>query len=298
MKKMVILSGKGGVGKSSIAASLALMLSENNKVVVADCDVDAPNLALVLGIKNFDKTVGIEAAEKAELTEEKCTGCRKCLNNCVFSAIGWDDGKNRPILDYIRCEGCGTCEIVCPENAIRLKKVENAKVEIAEKPFPVFSGQLKVGESGSGKVVFNIKQMASEKGKEIGADYLLIDSAAGVGCPVIASVSGSDFAVIITEPSPSAFNDFKRALSIVKHFKIPFGAVINKWDLNEGFTREMEKYFEKNNIRVLEKIPYDKKFVDALVNLTPIVIYDRKYEKVFKNILGNIARIQGGHYKP
>ncbi len=288
MKTITILSGKGGVGKSSITASLALMLSKKNKIVVADCDVDAPNLALVLGIKKFDKEVGIEAAEKAVLIEEKCTGCKKCLGSCVFSAIKWDEKKNKPIFDYLRCEGCGTCGIVCPENAIVLKKVENAKIGIVEKDFPIFSGQLKIGESGSGKVVFNVKEMARKKAEQINSDYLLVDSAAGIGCPVIASVSGSDFAIIITEPSPSAFNDFKRAMTIVKHFKIPFGVVINKWDLNKKFTKKMEKYFKENDIQILEKIPYDKKFVDALVNLIPIVRYDKKYEKIFKWIIREI----------
>jgi MinD superfamily P-loop ATPase len=290
MKTIVVLSGKGGVGKSSIIASLALILKENSKIVVADCDVDGPNLALVLGIKKFNETKGIEAIEKAVLVEKKCNSCKKCLDNCVFSAISWNNEKNKPLFDNMRCEGCGTCEIVCPENAIFLKKVENAKVRIAEKPFPIFSGQLKVGESGSGKVVFNIKQMAGKKAKEIGADYLLVDSAAGVGCPVIASVSGMDFAVIITEPSPSAFNDFKRATTIVKHFNIPFGVIVNKWDLNKDFTKKMEKYFQENDIQVLEKIPYDKKFVDALVNLIPIVEYDKKYRKVFEEIIIQINK--------
>ncbi|MCD6476683.1 MAG: ATP-binding protein [Candidatus Aenigmarchaeota archaeon] len=289
MKKIVLLSGKGGVGKSSITASLALMLSKKNKIVIADCDVDAPNLALVLGVKQFDEIKGIEAAEKAVLIEEKCIGCKKCLNNCVFSAISWDKEKNKPIFDHMRCEGCGTCEIVCPENAIKLKRIENAKVGIAEKPFPIFSGQLNIGESGSGKVVFNIKQMAEEKAKEIDADYLLIDSAAGIGCPVIASVTGSDYAIIITEPSPSAFNDFKRAMQIVKHFNIPFGTIINKWDLNKEFTEKMEKYFQENNIKILEKIPYDRKFVDALVNLTPIVVYNKSYEQLFEKIIDKIS---------
>jgi MinD superfamily P-loop ATPase len=288
MKKIVILSGKGGVGKSSIAASLALVLSKKNKIVAADCDVDAPNLALVLGIKKFDKKIGIEAAEKAVLLEKKCTGCRKCLDSCVFSAIEWNKEKNKPVFNYMRCEGCGTCGIVCPENAIFLEKIENAKVRIAEKPFPIFSGQLKVGESGSGKVVFNVKQMAEKKADEIGADYLLIDSAAGIGCPVIASVSGSDFAIIVTEPSPSAFNDFKRAMAIVQHFQIPFGVIINKWDLSKDFTKEMEKYFQENEIQLLKEISYDRKFTDALINLTPIAVYDKKYEKLFEEIINKI----------
>lgn len=288
MKEIVILSGKGGVGKSSITASLALVLSKKNKIVAADCDVDAPNLALVLGIKKFDKKIGIEAAEKAVLLEKKCTGCKKCLDSCVFSAIRWDKEKNKPVFDYMRCEGCGTCGIVCPENAIFLEKIENAEVRIAEKPFPIFSGQLKVGESGSGKVVFNVKQMAKKKADEIGAEYLLIDSAAGIGCPVIASVSGSDFAIIVTEPSPSAFNDFKRAMTIVKHFQIPFGAIINKWDLSKDFTKEMKKYFQENEIQLLKEILYDRKFTDALINLTPIVVYDKKYEKLFEEIINKI----------
>ena len=290
MKTITILSGKGGVGKSSITASLALMLNKKNKIVVADCDVDAPNLSLVLGIKKFEKEIGIKAAEKATLIEKKCTGCKKCLDKCAFSAISWDEKKNKPVFDYLRCEGCGTCGIVCPKNAIFLKRVENAKIGIAKKDFFIFSGQLKAGESGSGKIVFKVKEKARKKAEEINSDYLLIDSAAGIGCPVIASVSGSNFAIIITEPSPSAFNDFKRAITIVRHFKIPYGAIINKWNLNKKFTKKIEKYFQENNIPILGKIPYDRKFIDALVNLTPIVIYDKKYEKIFKRIITKLKK--------
>jgi len=289
MKTLTILSGKGGTGKTTLSASLAVLLARKKKIITADCDADAPNLGLALGLKekDFSSWQNVQTNEKAVLNEKKCNGCKKCLQVCNFGAIDWDEKKNKPVFNSMLCEGCGSCMLVCPQNAIRLVKINNGKIGFAKTKygFDLISGQLKIGATGSGKIVSLIKNKAELLGKKQKAEILLVDSAAGVGCPVIASIQGSDFIVAITEPTPSALNDLKRALQTVEHFRIPYGIVINKYDLNKEFSKKIEKFAEKFKIPLLGKIPYNKNFVHALVNLTPIVVYDKKFEKLFLKIL-------------
>jgi MinD superfamily P-loop ATPase len=289
MKTIAVLSGKGGVGKSSITASLAVLLADNHKIVAADCDVDAPNLALVLGIeeKNFKLLERVETSERAMLIGEKCNACGECLDSCNFSAVKWDYNKKLPVINDLICIGCGACTVACPEDALKLESVENASINIGETEygFPVVSGQLDIGESGSGKVVNTVKMRASEIAGDINAEFLIVDSAAGIGCPVIASVRGSDYVILVTEPTPAAFWDLKRAIEVVKHFDIPHGVVINRYDINNKFTEEIGEYFALNNIPVLGKIPYDKKFVYALVNLKPAAVFEPEFADIFLQIL-------------
>jgi len=286
MKQIVVLSGKGGVGKSSITASLAVLLSKNNSIICADCDVDASNLALVFGVneENFVEWNFISTNEKARVNTEKCVSCKKCVEVCYFNAIKWDETKNKPIIDDFSCEGCGVCKLSCPEGAIDLVKVENAKIGYGKTKFgfDVVSAQLEMGESGSGKVVAEVKNFARKKSNN--SDYLLVDSAAGVGCPVIASVSGSDYAILVTEPSPAAFSDLKRALSVVEHFGVPFGIVINKYDLNKEYSEKIEAFAKENHLNLLVKIPYSKSFVKALIDMTPVIIFDAKLKGVFEKL--------------
>ncbi len=290
MKKITVLSGKGGVGKSSITASLAIALSEKHKIVCADCDVDASNLALVFGLKEKDflEWKKISTNEKAKLNEKKCKGCKKCLKSCYFNAISWDKEKNQPIFDNFSCEGCEVCSMICPYKAIELIKIENARIGYGKTKygFSIVSGQLEIGESGSGKVVAKVKSIAEEKESE--AEIMLIDASAGIGCPVIASVSGSDFVVAVTEPTPSGISDLKRALKMVNHFNIPYGIIINKFNLNQKATKEIEKFAGKKGVKILSKIPYDKSFTDALVNLTPIILFKPETKKIFEEIINKI----------
>ncbi len=287
MKRLTVLSGKGGVGKSSIAASLAILLSEKHRVVCADCDVDASNLALVLGVseEDFLEKKPVSTNKKAVLIEEKCTGCGKCVNACYFNAIKWNKEKKQPEFNSLTCEGCNACSIACPNNAIKLVAVENATISYArtKQGIEIVTGQLEMGESGSGRVVALVKKMAEEKAGK--ADFLIVDAAAGIGCPVIASIVGSDFVVAVTEPTPSGLSDLKRALGVVSHFGIPYGIVINKADINQKMTREIEAFASAQGAKILSRIPYNKAFVDALVQLKPVIKFDPSTRKFFEEIL-------------
>jgi len=291
MKTITILSGKGGTGKTTVSSSLAVLLSKIKKIIVADCDADAPNLGLALGIKENDflNWKQVQTNEKAVLDENKCNSCKKCFEICNFGAIKWDNEKNKPIFDSLLCEGCGACQLICPNNAIKLVKTNNGKIAFTKTKygFNLVSGQLNIGSTGSGKVVSLIKEKAEKLAKKENIEIILLDSAAGVGCPVIASIQGSDFIVAVTEPTPSALNDLKRALRTVEQFRIPYGIVINKYDLNKDFSKKIEGFAEKYKIPILGKIPYNKKFVEALVKLTPIVAYDKTFIKIFQDILKN-----------
>jgi MinD superfamily P-loop ATPase len=286
MKKITVLSGKGGVGKSSITASLALALSGKHKVICADCDVDAPNLALVLGLResDFEEWRPLTTNKKARIIPEKCTGCMKCRETCYFGALEWDEKNNRPVFKEFGCEGCGACMAICPEKAIELFSVDNAKIGYGKTKygFLVVSGQLEIGESGSGKVVTAVRNMAESKSGD--ADVMLVDAAAGIGCPVIASVTGSDYVIAVTEPTPSGFSDLKRALEMVSHFNIPHGIVINKHDLNPSLTKEIERFAGDSGICILARIPYDKTFMEALINLVPATEYNHRLRPLFDDI--------------
>ncbi|MBD3311878.1 P-loop NTPase [archaeon] len=284
MRKIVVLSGKGGTGKTSITSSLAVILSRSNKLVVVDCDVDTPNLGLVLGVKKDDfNWKKVYESEKVVLDHDKCTGCKKCLSICNFDVISWGDGV--PVFNKFLCEGCGACSIVCPEGAVSLERIQNGFIGSADTSygFKIVSGRLLMGASGSGKIVDLIRERASG----YKADLVLLDAPAGIGCPVIASVRGADYALLVTEPTPSAFSDLKRAVKLLKQFNIPAGLIINKSDINKGFNEKIKAFAKEKGVRLLSEVPYDYAFVDSLVNLKPVVVYDNSFEKYFKDIMNN-----------
>jgi len=263
-----------------MASSLAILFSENGRVVACDCDVDAPNLGLWLGITEYDSTKRISTSEKATINPDKCVECGECFEACQFGAIERTRGFT---INPLLCEGCGVCQLVCPADAVELKKVMNGEIGINEKKlgFPLVSGQLYPGETGSGKIVQELRRMA----EEFDHDVMIIDSAAGIGCPVIASVTGCDYAILVTEPTPSGFTDLGRILEIVNHFQIPFGIVVNKWDINPSLSKKIENW---SGERLLGKIPYDRKVVDSIVNLKPVVYSDTEVTsevlKIFEKI--------------
>jgi MinD superfamily P-loop ATPase len=278
--KLNVLSGKGGVGKTSVASSLASLLSRDRSVVAVDCDVDAPNLGLFFGLTGDDfEKESVSVMERAFLVPEKCTQCGRCVDACAFSAI-----EPGPEFNRFLCEGCGACQLVCPSGAIELRPVESGWVGVARGDFPVVGGQLKMGESGSGKMVDLIKRKAD--GLE--HDVMVVDSAAGIGCPVIASVRGCDYVVAVTEPTPSGLSDLKRAMEVVRHFNIEAGLVVNKADLNPQALGEIREYAAGSGLPVLAEIPYDRAFVEAAVELRPPVVYKPELECMFAKIVRKV----------
>ncbi len=279
--RIVVASGKGGVGKSMLASSLALLFSRNKKIVACDCDVDAPNLGLWLGITEYDWKKRISVSEKAFINEEKCIRCGKCKEICNFRAIEKKNGKFK--VNPFLCEGCGACQLVCPANAIEIKEVENAEIRVntSKYNFPLISRKLYPGESGSGKIVEELKKKMEEFEYEIA----ILDSPAGIGCPVIASIRGSDFAVLITEPTLSGFSDLQRILEIVNYFRIPYGIVINKWNINSKLSNKIEKWSKE---KFLGKISYDKKVIESIVRLKPVIFSDSKVVKEIEVIFNSL----------
>jgi len=278
--KILVASGNGGVGKSMLASSLALLYLKKNKIVVCDCDVDAPNTGLWLGETKSDSIEKISTSFKAKIDLEKCTKCGKCKDVCMFFAI--EKNENYHINPFL-CEGCGACQIICPVNAITLNSVKNGEIRIrnTKYDFPLVSAQLYPGEAGSGKIIEQLRK----KAEEFDHDIMILDAAAGTGCPVIASLRGCDYVVLVTEPTPSGFSDLKRILEVVNHFKIPYGVVINKWDIYPKLSKKIEKW-AKN--KILGRISYDKNVIECIVNLKPVIFSDSKVVNEIREIFSHL----------
>lgn len=294
--KIVVASGKGGVGKSMLASSLAILFSKFKKTVAVDCDVDAPNLAIWLNeIKKEKKKIPVTTSVKPIIDYKKCNGCGLCAKKCRFSAL--KTVRARPKLNPFLCEGCGVCEIVCPQGAIKLKPVQNGEIRIKKTKygFLLISGSLFPGETGSGKIITELKKEASaaalgleDKNRLKGKTMMILDSSPGTGCPVIAALQDSDLAILITEPTPSAFSDLKRVLILINYFNIPYQVVINKWDINPEMTNKIEKWAAK---KLLGKISYDKKIFKAISNLKPILETNLKAKKEITQIFKRLKAI-------
>lgn len=283
--KLVIASGKGGVGKSMLTSVLAMLFTKKKKIVVVDADVDAPNLAIWLNqVSNEDVQFSkkISTSFKAIIDYKKCNGCGQCVENCVFKAL--EIKNKRAKLNPFLCEGCGVCQIVCPQKAIDLKPVTNGQIKVIRTKygFPLVTGQLFPGETGSGKIVAEIKKQAEIIGQY---ELILIDSAPGTGCPVIASLQDAHLAILVTEPTPSGLTDLKRVLEVVEHFQIPYWVVVNKWGINPQLSQKIEREFATN---FLGKISYDQAIFKAIANLQPILETKLKAKEEIKEIFKKI----------
>ncbi len=281
MKQIAIASGKGGVGKTSLAAGFASFA----KAVFADCDVDASNLPIIFKpeIKERHDFYGMELAS---VDEAKCIKCMECYNACRFDAIT----EEIKIIEE-KCEGCSVCEYVCPTQAIKMIPRKSGEVYVSESRFGwIVHAELKTGEETSGKLVSMVRQKAMEVAKKNGYDTIIIDSSAGIGCPVIASITGVSIVVIVVEPTMASIHDMKRIMDVANHFRIPYVVCINKYDLNEEKTLEIEKFCRNNGIEIIGKIPYDNAFTHAIVNGKSIVEHEAKLASLIKEIWKNVER--------
>ncbi len=285
MKKIAVVSGKGGAGKTSMVAALAFLAGRKHAVVAVDCDVDAPNLGKILRVKVLEEKETF-TSEKAKINKNLCKKCHACMLACNFSAIKL--GKDGfPEIAQLYCEGCGACMLACQNNAIALERVKNGRVVVGKSKFGVsfVGGVLDIGESGSGKIITEVKKKACELAKREKARLVLIDSSPGIGCPVIASLSTVDFALLVTEPSLSAFHDLKRILEVVEHFGIEKSVVINKANVNEKIKEKILEFCKRREIKVIAEFPYDNVFIKSVNNLVPLPLITDKYNTKFFEIL-------------
>lgn len=271
MKEIVIISGKGGTGKTSITASFAVL--GNDTVVVADCDVDAADMHLLMK-PNFAQSEQFHSGELAIINQEDCIQCGKCADVCRFDAIPFEN--NTYIVEDLSCEGCGYCARVCPTDAIInvQQNVGHWYVSDIKTGSKMVHAKLAIGADNSGKLVAQVKNEAKRIAEEAKSDYIIVDGSPGVGCPVVSSLSGANYVVLVTEPTVSGLHDLKRVYELVQKFNLKAGCIINKHDLNLEMTNKIKDFLEEEHINHLADIPYRKEFTEAITNGKTIVEYD------------------------
>jgi MinD superfamily P-loop ATPase len=283
MKQLLILSGKGGTGKTTIAGAF-IKLSKAK--AFADCDVDAPNLHLVMNQSSEAKRTGYYGLPKADIDMQLCVKCGLCKQNCRFDAISADVDY---IIDYHSCEGCGVCEAVCPVGAISLKNVIAGELMLYTDNNVFSTAQLRMGSGTSGMLVTEVKKQL--KAAAIDIDLAIIDGSPGIGCPVIASLSGVDMALIVAEPSISGISDMVRIIATAEKLQTKIIVCINKYDTNIENTERIEAFCEKLKIPFAGRIPFDPEAVRAINNAQSIVDIECAAGEAAKAIFNNTIKI-------
>jgi MinD superfamily P-loop ATPase len=265
MFELAILSGKGGTGKTSLSAAFATLGTE---VVVADCDVDAANLHLVL-LPDQDFQERFVTGVKALIDPEFCVNCGTCIDYCRFNAISYKNGQ--VVISETSCDGCRLCSRICPFGAISMiESDKNFWYSGAFRNGFMVHARLAPGEENSGKLVNVVREQARKISSMTGLKTIIIDGPPGAGCPAISSLTGTNKAIIVTEPTRSGFHDLKRIVELTEGFKIPSFVVINKYDLNRNITKQVEDWSLQMNIPVIGKIPFDVKITEAMLHCKSI----------------------------
>jgi MinD superfamily P-loop ATPase len=268
--EIAFLSGKGGTGKSSICSAF---ISLANNVIAVDSDVDAANLYLIFSANNITQTNYI-SGKNAIINTDKCIKCGLCKTLCQFDAINIIEGEYQ--IDPISCDGCAICYRKCSSKAIEMVHSDESKLYVGDfKHGLLIYGRLAPGEENSGKFISVIRNLADEKANDKGIDKIIIDGPPGIGCPFMSTITGVDKAVLVTEPSKSAFLDFKRALEVAREYSKQIYVIINKYDLNIDVTNEIQSHCTNFKIPIVAKVPFDKEIVYAMVNKQTIVEYNK-----------------------
>jgi len=271
INEIVIISGKGGTGKTTLVSSMVPFLKD---VVIADCDVDAPDLNILFGneIREEEDFVGLQ---RAQINDDMCMKCGQCYDKCKFDAISEDI-----VLDTGKCEGCGVCEYVCPVNAIEMKDFVIGKIFVSDTKYgDMVHARLIPGEEASGKLVAQVRKKAKEIAILKGAKNIIIDGSPGIACNVISSVTGVNQVIIVIEPTLSGLHDLKKVHEMVKRFRLSEYIVINKYDMSKVELQKIEDYCEKEKLKIILKIPFNKKLVEAITKKTIPSLYDSEFFK-------------------
>ena len=275
MKELVVISGKGGTGKTSIVASFAALAE---KAVLADCDVDAADLHLVLS-PTIIRREEFFGGSRARIRSAQCTACGKCEEICRFDAITFDAPGNGKVdktyrIDPIGCEGCGVCAWFCTDEAIEFGPVVNGEWFASNTRFgPMVHARLGIAEENSGKLVSIVRTEAKQIAETRALDLVLIDGSPGIGCPVIASITGADLVLVVTEPTLSGLHDLERVADLTKHFGIETLVCVNKWDLNEDLALRIEAQAHRRGLKSAGKVRYDRAVTEAQIRKLSVVEY-------------------------
>lgn len=260
MRELVIISGKGGTGKTSLTAAFAALAAREDRSVLCDADVDAADLHLLMQPEIRQRT-DFMGGGKAQINPDLCTGCGTCLPLCRFGAI-----NERFEVDPIRCEGCGVCVDFCPASAVDFPVQRCGEWYISDSRFgPMVHARLGIAEENSGKLVSLVRREVRQLAEAQGRDLIITDGPPGIGCPVIAAIGGATALVIVVEPTVSGLHDMERVIDLAAHFKVPGMIVVNKFDLNPEMTRAIETSAQKRNVTLVGRIPFDPVFTHSMV---------------------------------
>jgi MinD superfamily P-loop ATPase len=288
--EIVIISGKGGTGKTSVTSSFAVLAGQD--AVVADCDVDAADMHLLLKPEILHQE-DFYSGKTAVIETEGCTHCFKCKKVCRFDAINVINGDF--VVDELNCEGCSYCFHVCPTRTIKMLDALSGKFFISRSRLgsPLVHARLNIAADNSGKLVTKVRDEAKRIAREQNKSLIIVDGPPGIGCPVVASLTGADMAVIVTEPTVSGKHDLGRIIELLEKMKLKAGVIINKADLNPEMRDEIKKFIREKGLELIAELPYDKTFTDAIMEGKTVVEYDdgkikqllqQSWEKVMKTI--------------
>lgn len=283
MKQLLILSGKGGTGKTTISDAFIRL---SGAKAYADCDVDAPNLHLIVPHSAAAERADYYGLPKAYINAQLCTNCGLCMKNCRFDAVL---SGNEYKVDYYACEGCGVCEAVCPTGAISLKPAISGELMLYKGKSIFSTAELKMGSGTSGMLVTEVKKRMRTAAS--GIDLAVIDGSPGIGCPVIASLSGVDMVLVVAEPSISGISDMLRIVVSAQRFRIKIAVCVNKYDINMENTRKIEDFCKKVDIPFTGRIPFDPDAVTAINNSKSIIDVDCAAGKAVKEVFSSTIKI-------
>jgi len=271
VEELVIISGKGGTGKTSIAASFAVLAGFP---VIADCDVDAADMHLILA-PSVRERHEFRCGNEAVIRPDDCTACGRCRDLCRFDAIAEVKGGGSYVVDPVACEGCGVCVRFCPAQAIDFPEVMQGEWMVSEtRSGPMVHARLGIAAENSGKLVSTVRREARRLAEENGHRLVLVDGPPGIGCPVIASMTGASQALVVTEPTVSGEHDLERVLKLARHFDIPAAVCVNKWDLNPEMTDRIEALAVRSGARIAGRIRYDRAVTLAQIQEKAVVEID------------------------